>query len=212
MLEFLFAFLLNFNPALSVVIFSIIILFVINIFYKILINQNDAKMIKQRVKDYNREMKEAQKNKETDRQKKIMHDMMQENSKLMKLTMKPMIVSLIIVVIFLPSMSAFYGDSAVALQDNRGNVKLFGADYTVARDGSAIKINDLSCNAPCTQKIGDYNYKISIEGDTVKLAQIVATLPVALPFIGGTFGWLGWYVICSIPLVMSMRRFMKIYV
>lgn len=212
MLEFLFAPLLNFNPALSVVIFSVIILFVINIFYKILINQNDAKMIKQRVKEYNKEMKDAQNKKETERAKKIMHDMMQENSKLMKLTMKPMIVSLIIVVIFLPSMSAFYGDKIVALKDNSGSVKLFGVDYTVARDASTIRINDVSCSTPCTQKIGNYNYKITETGDTVKVAQIVATLPFALPFIGGTFGWLGWYIICSIPLVMMMRRFMKIYV
>ncbi|HLC67972.1 MAG TPA: EMC3/TMCO1 family protein [archaeon] len=209
MLEFLFTPLLNFNPALSVLIFSTIILFVINIFYKVLINQNDAKMIKQRVKEYNVELKDAQKKKETDRQKKVMSSMMSENSKLMKLTMKPMIVSLIIVVIFLPSMSGFYGDKFVA---SGGTVKLFDTNYTVVKDGTTVKINDLSCTAPCTQKIGGYDYKISMEDDNVKVAQIVAVMPFALPFIGGTFGWLGWYIICSMPLVMIMRRLMKIYV
>lgn len=212
MLEFLFAPLLNFNPALSVVMFSVVVLFVINIFYKVLINQNDAKMIKQRVKEYNAELKDAQKKKETDRQKKIMSDMMAENGKLMKLTMKPMIVSLVIVVIFLPSMSAFYGDKMIDVSSGTGSVHLFGANYTITRDNTTLKVNGIECSAPCTQKIGQYNYKITEAGNSVKVAQIVATLPFVLPFVGGTFGWLGWYIICSIPLVMMLRRFMKIYV
>jgi len=55
-LEFVFGFLLNYTPALSVFIFSIIILVVINIFYKILVNQNDAKMTKERTKEISRQI------------------------------------------------------------------------------------------------------------------------------------------------------------
>ena len=64
---------------------------------------------------------------------------------------------------------------------------------------------------PCTSKIAADTYKIVPEGNNVKLGQVVVVMPVAFPFVGGSFGWLGWYIICSIPLVIIMRKFMKIY-
>ena len=87
-LEFLFGFLLNFPPAFSVFIFSIIILFVINIFYKILVNQQHAKEVKQRTRDISKEMKEAQKAGDKDKSKKLMGELMSQNSKMMRMTMK----------------------------------------------------------------------------------------------------------------------------
>ncbi len=212
MLEFLFIFLTNFTPTLAVIIFAMITLFVINIFYKLLINQNEAKQAKQRTKDLNKELREAQKAKNTEKTNKLMSEMLAQNSKMMKFTMKPMMVSLIVVVLFLPSMSTFYGDKFVRLQNNTGTIAIDSINYTVVRDGTNVNINDLSCDMPCTQKIGKYNYKISDDNGKVKVAMIVATLPIALPVLGSTFGWLGWYIICSIPLVVVIRKFMKIYI
>jgi uncharacterized membrane protein (DUF106 family) len=208
-LDFLFAFLLNYTPAFAVIIFAIITLFVINIFYKLLINQNEAKQVKQRSKDLNKELREAQKAKNTEKANKLMSEMLAQNSKMMKFTMKPMMVSLIVVVLFLPSMSTFYGDKLVS----PGNTTMINnVNYTVVQDGSTVKIGELTCTAPCTEKIGKYNYKVSEENGKVKVALIVAMLPISLPILGNTFGWLGWYIICSIPLVVVIRKFMKIYV
>src|SRR3989344_2376358 len=190
-LEFLFGFLLNFPPAFSVFIFSIIILFVINIFYKILVNQQHAKEVKQRTRDISKEMKEAQKAGDKDKSKKLMGELMSQNSKMMRMTMKPMIVSLIIVVILLPSLATFYVDKIVSLTDG------------------TIRVGETSCQMPCTSKIAADTYKIVPEGNNVKLGQVVVVMPVAFPFVGGSFGWLGWYIICSIPLVIIMRKFMK---
>ena len=210
-LEFLFGFLLNFPPAFSVFIFSIIILFVINIFYKILVNQQHAKEVKQRTRDISKEMKEAQKAGDKDKSKKLMGELMSQNSKMMRMTMKPMIVSLIIVVILLPSLATFYGDKIVSLTDGKGNVNLNGIDYAVEKTDGTIRVGETSCQMPCTSKIAADTYKIVPEGNNVKLGQVVVVMPVAFPFVGGSFGWLGWYIICSIPLVIIMRKFMKIY-
>lgn len=211
MLEFLFSFLLGYTPALAVLIFSIIILIVINIFYKILINQDDARRIKQKTKDISKEMKEAQKAGDTGRSKRLMSDLLTENNKMMKMTMKPMIVSLIVVIIMLPSLSTFYGDKIVTLTDNTGNVVLNSNDYRVQVTSGEVAVGDAKCQMPCTEKIGSYNYKISQEGSNIKIAQIVTVLPFALPFLGSMFGWLGWYIICSMPLVIIIRKAMKIY-
>ncbi len=211
MLEFIFSFLLNYTPALSVFIFSIIILIVINIFYKVLVNQNDAKQIKQRSKEISAHMKEAQKAKDSDKSKKLMGELLQNNNRMMRLTIKPMIVSLIVVILLLPSLSTFYGDKTVALQDNVGNVTLEGGVYQIEKSDSLVRVAGGDCMTPCTAELSAHTYKITQENNGVKFAMIVATLPVALPFFGSTFGWLGWYIICSIPLVVIIRKAMKNY-
>src|SRR3989338_5824351 len=162
-LEFLFGFLLNFSPAFSVFIFSIIILFVINIFYKILINQNDAKATKERTKEISREMKEAQKSGDKDKSKRLMGELMSQNSKMMRMTMKPMIVSLIVVIVLLPSLATFYGDKIVSLTDNKGSVALDGTAYQVEKSGSTVKVGENSCSMPCTTEIAGNDYRRSQE-------------------------------------------------
>ena len=64
----------------------------------------------------------------------------------------------------------------------------------------------------CIEKIEDRRYEISASNEGVKLSYVVALLPVSLPVAGNTLGWLGWYIIVSIPLVVMMRKLMKIYV
>ena len=209
-LEFVFGFLLNYTPALSVFIFSIIILVVINIFYKILVNQNDAKMTKERTKEISRQMKEAQKAGDKDKSKKLMSDLMSENSKMMRMTMKPMIVSLVVVIVLLPSLATFYGDKIVSISDNKGSAVLDGTTYQVEKSDGMVKVGETSCSIPCTMEIGD-SYKVTQEGSNIKLAQIVAVAPFSIPFLGDSFGWLGWYIISSIPLVIIIRKTMKIY-
>ena len=209
MLEFLFNFLLGYAPSLSVVIFSVIILIVINIFYKVLVNQDNAKQIKQRTKDINKEMKDAQKAGEKEKQKKLMSDLLTENNKMMKMTIKPMIISLIIVVILLPSLAMFYGDKKI--DANQNNVTLDGSNYQLEKTSNNVSVGNVTCSLPCKTPIGRYTYKITPEGNGIKIALIVATLPVSLPFLGDTFGWLGWYIICSIPLVIIIKKSMKIY-
>lgn len=208
MLEFLFSFLLSYTPPLSVLIFSVIILVIVNIFYKILINQNDAKQLKQRTKDISKEMKIAQKAGDKDKSKKLMSQLLQENNKMMRMTLKPMIVSLIVVVILLPSLATFYGDKIV---QPGGNVTLSGTPYQIQKDGSMVTVGSVSCSTPCTTRIGQHSYKITQQDNGIKIAQIVAVLPITIPFFGNSFGWLGWYILCSVPLVIVIRKAMKIY-
>ena len=210
MLEFIFAPLTAYAPALSVLIFSVIILFIINIFYRILINQNDARHIKQRTKELSKEMKEEQKAGNTDKSKALMSEMLGQNSKMMKMTMKPMIISLIIVVILLPSLATFYGDKIAPMTDGQGSIMLNGNTHQIEGSGSLIRVDGGDCTLPCTLELDGSTYKVMAEGSGVKFAQIVAVMPLSIPFFGDSFGWLGWYIICSIPLVVLMRKFMKI--
>lgn len=215
-LEFLFDPLLALSPALAVLIFSAIILFIINIFYKLLINQRAAKAIKDRQKELSKKMQEERKAGNTDKMNALMKESLGENSKLMRMTMKPMIVSFVVVIIFLPWLNGVYGDVASPVQNNTGMVALAGANYTFSASGNDISVEGASdykgqCDGRCLL-INDRAYEVRKEGNTAIFAPIVATLPFALPLLGYTTGWLGWYILVSIPLVIILRKLMKIYV
>jgi len=213
-LEFLFNPLLAFSPVVAVTIFSVIVLILINIFYRILINQQAAKDLKARTKELNKKMREEQKAGNKEATNKLMSEMMSENSRLMRMTMKPMIISLVIVVVLLPWLSTAYGDQIVGIKDGAGTLKLGGTEYTVQESGGSITVADLSvsCAGTCLQNINSQLYEIRSEGNNVIFAPVVAQIPVSLPFFGTTIGWLGWYIVVSIPFVMLIRKFMKIYV
>jgi uncharacterized membrane protein (DUF106 family) len=221
-LEFLFSPLLSLNPALSVLVFSVIILILINIFYKVLVNQAVAKDIKDRQKEFSRRMKEERKAGNTDKMNTLMKESLAENSKLMRMTMKPMIVSFIIVIIFLPWLAAVYGDVTAPMQNSTGVVTLKGINHTFSvKDGEisvegGVNFKELSsgsqsCDNACFV-IDNRKYEAYQDKNSIKFAPIVATFPFMLPVFGYTAGWLGWYLIVSIPLVVIIRKLMKIYV
>src|SRR3989344_4784993 len=209
MFDFFFAL----NPVIAITLFSVLVLIVINLCYKFLANQSDAKAIKERQKELSKKMKEEQKKGNTDEAKKIMGQVMQENSRLMRLTMKPMIVSFIVVMIFLPSMGNFYSDYQVALNNNSGNVTIEKNFYAVEKNGNEVKIGEITTGFGKIEKIEGKKFIINEENVNLKLSRVAAILPVTLPILNKSVsGWLFWYIIVSIPMMILIRKFMKIYI
>jgi len=215
-LNLIFGFLLGYQPAIAVTIFAIITLVLINIFYRILINQNNAKQLKDKTKELNKQMKEARKAGKKEESDKLMREMMQENSRLMRMTLKPMIISFIIVILLLPWLADAYGDRIVKIENNAGELVFRDVKYKVDMTDNDVKIikesQATSCTLPCLEEIDGNLFEISKESTNLKFAPIVALLPISFPFVGNTLGWLGWYIFISIPLAVLIRRFMKIYV
>lgn len=177
-----------------------------------MVNQNNAKQIKARVKEVQQQSKEARKSGDMKRSSELMSEAMKENSKMMRLTMKPMLVSMVIVIIFLPLIAEIYNDIPVAIDSaGLGVLKIGESSYALQRNGNELKINDFVCNMPCiTGNLAGYKWKVAAEGSSVKFARIVSSTPIQIPYFGNNFGWLGWYIISSIPLMIVTRRLMKI--
>jgi uncharacterized membrane protein (DUF106 family) len=215
MLDFLFGFLLAYQPVVAVTIFATIIIILINIFYRILINQSEAKQLKDNVRELNKQMKEVQKAGDMEKTKQLMGEVMRENSKLMRMTMKPMIVSFIIIILFLPWLAVVYNDIFVPIDNNGlGNLTISENMYKIEKDGSNVKIGELNvdCNMPCTERIEDFDWKIHEEDKDIKFARAVVKLPIAFPIFGEYLGWLGWYILISIPIMIIVRKLLKINV
>ena len=215
-LNSIFGFLLGYHPIIAVTVFGLIVLVLINIFYKILINQNEAKQVKDRTKEINKLMNEARKAGKKEESDKLLSEMMRENSRLMKMSLKPMIISFIIVILLLPWPADVYGDKIVNIENNAGKLNIHGYEHNVELTGDDIKVTQesgtVSCTLPCVEEIGGNTFEVTKKGTNVKFAPVVALMPISFPITGNTFGWLGWYILSSVPLAILIRKFMKIYV
>ncbi|MFC2142871.1 EMC3/TMCO1 family protein [Candidatus Aenigmatarchaeota archaeon] len=215
-------------PVLAVTLYAIVILIIINFFYKILINQEEAKALKEKTKLIRSRMKEYQKSGNKEKTSELMSEMMQDQNKLMRMTMKPMIVSFIIVIVLLPGINNMYGDLLVPMENGFADFQLNEKDYSLQFSENNIDVisngeDVFSCEVPCTQKINDLNYIVKLRDDSMVFAPIAAKLPVPIKFfilgqdavIDGedevVIGWLAWYIILSIPIAIIIRRTFKIH-
>lgn len=203
-LEFLFVM----NSTIAISIFALIIIIIINFFYKFLVNQNEAKAVKERTKELRKQMQKFQKEGQKDKASSLMSEMLVENNRLMKLTLKPMLVSFVIIIIILPGLNTFYAD--VLIGPDSTEVVLAEEIFQISISGNTLQIGDIACNMPCKEVINERLYNIQMEGENIKFAQVTALLPVTLPFVDNDLGWLGWYILVSMPLAIIIRRVMKI--
>jgi len=214
-----------FEPSIGIIIFATIVLGIINLCYKYLVNQKEAKIIKLRIKELSEEMKKYQKEKNIEKVNEILRESMQENSKLMRMTMKPMLISFIVIIILLPGIANLFVYSA-PLINNVGNVTINNEIYYVEKsDGLIIvKGNDFFANFSTSTKVnkqisGGAWYISYKQGglfggpERVEFERVVAFLPgFSLPIVGNDFGWLGWYILVSIPLAIIIRKVLGIVV
>jgi len=199
------------SDAISVVLLSLVVLFTINLFYKLLVNQSQARQIRENINNMNKQVREEQKKGDKEKANQIMSELMKEQSRMMKMSLKPLLISFIIIIGFFNLVGSTYADTAAELDGNRGTVTINDQEFQVRKIGSTIRIDNSECEVPCTKVIGDSAWRISTEGDEVKFTRIVASLPVSLPFAGKTVGFIGWYIIVSIPIMIVIRKAMKIY-
>ena len=100
-----------------------------------------------------------------DKTKEYFSKIMDENKKLTKLTLKPMIVSFMIVLIALPLLSMLYIDYKIPVDNNAGNVTIENQLYFAEVQNSSISMTKdgkpvLSADMPSLQKIEGKYYKI----------------------------------------------------
>ncbi len=199
------------SDAIIIFLYAFVVLFTINLFYKLLVNQGQARQIRENVEMLNKQLREEQKKGNMEKANAMLGDIMREQGKIMRMSLKPLLVSFIIVAVFLSLIGGAYGDKNVELADGKGMINLNGQDYAIEKTDSAVKIGDVECTAPCRNIIGDAAWDVSADGNKLSFVRIVAFLPVSLPLIGAEAGFLGWYILVSIPTMMMIRKLMKIY-
>lgn len=192
-------------------LFTAVIVFITTLAYRFLINQSELKQLKDSLKEKQARMKEVQKT-SPEEAKKVMAETLSLSNKQLRMTMKPMMVSLIIFFVALPFFGEAYGDKTINLNSNISNFTLDGANYNLQLNQGSISIDSLQCNIPCDkQAIGNYKWNINMDNNsTVRMSRVVALLPFSLPYFGSDFGWLAWYIITSFALNFVFRKILGV--
>jgi len=96
------------------IMLSFVIVFIISIFYKFLINQNEIRELKARMKEKQAKAREMQKTNPQEANR-ILSEVLSLSNKQMRMSMKPMFLTLIVVGIILPYFAQLYPGVVVKL-------------------------------------------------------------------------------------------------
>lgn len=186
------------------------IVFVTTLAYRFLMNQNEIRELKQKMKEKQEEAKKLQSS-SPEESKKVMAETLMLSNKQLRMTMKPMMLTLILFFIFLPFIGEAYGDKVVAINNNAGNITVDGTFYNFTLSSGKINLNNISCSLPCDeQTIGNYRWNILTEDSNIRFSRIVVLLPFWIPYFENDFGWLAWYFFTSVVLNFVFRKILGV--
>jgi uncharacterized membrane protein (DUF106 family) len=186
------------------------IVFVTTLAYRFLMNQNEIRELKQKMKEKQEEAKKLQSS-SPEESKKVMAETLMLSNKQLRMTMKPMMLTLILFFIFLPFIGEAYGDKVAAINNNAGNITVDGTFYNFTLSSGKINLNNISCSLPCDeQTIGNYRWNILKEDNNIRFSRIVVLLPFWIPYFENDFGWLAWYFFTSVVLNFVFRKILGV--
>jgi uncharacterized membrane protein (DUF106 family) len=193
------------------ILVTAVIVFITTLAYRFLMNQNELRELKQKMREKQEEAKKLQ-GSNPEESKKVMAETLMLSNKQLRMTMKPMMLALILFFIFLPFIGEAYGDKVAAINNNTtGNITLDGTFYNFTTNNVTINLNNISCSLPCDEQIiGNYKWNILTEGNNTRFSRIVVLLPFSLPYFENDFGWLAWYFFTSVVLNFVFRKILGV--
>lgn len=115
LVSFVFHPLTQLSPTIAIFIFATIISFLITLPYKFLLDQKKMKQLREEIKSLSEKMREEQKNGNTEKANELLMRSMKLNNEIMRLTFKPMMLSFLIVIIFIPWIAHQYQNVVIHL-------------------------------------------------------------------------------------------------
>lgn len=191
-------------------ILTAVIVFITTLIYKFMINQNELREIKQKMKEKQEEAKKLQSS-NPEEAKRVMTETLNLSNKQLRMTMKPMMLTLLLFFAFMPFINEAYGDKVVAINNNMANMTIDRTFYSISLNEGKISVGNITCNLPCDeQSIGSYKWNILMENNTnssnIRFSRIVVLLPFSLPYFDNDFGWFMWYFLTSLILTFVFRK------
>ncbi|MCD6557453.1 MAG: DUF106 domain-containing protein [Candidatus Aenigmarchaeota archaeon] len=206
----------SYSPAMAIFLFALVILFITQLPYKFLVDHEKVKELKERQKELSKKMKEAQKDDRIDKATEYMNEAMKLNSRIMSHTIKPLIISLAIFFLVIPWLRASYGDILVPLENNTGSFIFLGESYNITIAGNNLTIINTASGNMTTlsiakkQKFAGREFNIMLRDHKLRMQQVVYYLPITLPLIGNDIGWLLFYFLVSMPIMLVLKKIMGI--
>ncbi|MBW6461577.1 MAG: DUF106 domain-containing protein [DPANN group archaeon] len=221
----LFSPLLELEPVYAVSIVASFLSFVFVVANKMLVNQEKLKHVKHEMKTVQKDIKKARLKNDEKEMKHLWEKSMKLNHQQLKMVLKPMMVSMLLIFIVFPWMRFTYGDVISPVNDSsalfvRGDfenaftvhVGVGGGDVTFVDDITGIAYS-LGDKVMLLGREWTIEYKPSSHGDelsSVVFKTMKIKLPIRLPLVGGFVGWLGMYILMSIPSTIVFRKLLGV--
>ncbi len=217
------------GPLFAIVAVSLIISFVSALLYLVLVDQQKMRRLKAEMKESQEKMKKAQKEGNDKEIKSLFSNSMKLNSEMMRLTLKPIIVSMLLFFLIIPWLYANYGDVSTKIVDGKGELI-----YGELRQNITVSNNSFYGLIPTDSKTYNIGDKVDFAGMTwgtsynpdgrgfferLRNAPVYGTLtfenvrynlPFYFPGVGNEIGWLGIYIIVSIPAALIFRKILGV--
>jgi len=199
------------NPVIGIILISIVVSFILSLIYKLTTNQGELKKMNEELKELNAKFKEAQKNSDQKELMKLQSQMLQINSKKMNSTMKPMMITfLVIIPIFVFVFPSLYGDLTVKMDDSlQGVMKLGEVEREIQINENSLVLDGEEKSLDEVITVGESKFvfkNFDKDKSVASFKRIVVNLPISLPIWGSNIGWLGWYILVSIPFTTVFRK------
>lgn len=222
LIETIYAPLIEIGPLYAITGISITISLILSLAYKFLVNQSKVKYIRTELKELKTKMNAAKKKGSEKELKTLFNKSLKLNNQQLMLNMKPLLASMVLISLFLPWLGHAYGDINVKIEDNTGiyrydkveesfritdnsesTLTFDNTDLKPAKDGDIIEIGERSHEVIITKKDNDIK--------SIKFSGYKASLPFTIPIFNKSIvGWLGLYIIISMPTTFLFRKALKV--
>lgn len=204
-----------FLPHQDIFIWAIVLSFIITVVYRVFTKPGEIRKIKEEMKFYREKANEAQKRKDTKKSQEYLSEMMKASQKQFKMNMKPMFISMIVVIFLLGFVHQTY--SGVVAETNPNGIGYFSFmdfNHTLRIENEKVTID--------TNGNGDFSDETSYsEGEIAEIEKtywqvfpeeektsmyLLIRMPFPLPFMGYYLNWLMWYILCTLPATWIFRK------
>jgi len=191
---------------------------------KFLTNQAELRKVKKDMEFYREKATKAQKAGDAKKANEYSSEMLKASSRQFRQSMKPMIFSLLIVVVAASWFGVNYGDVPLNFANNtnplftyqgvahkaeliqEGNVSKVGVDLNL--DGT-ISPGEIFIQGS-TFSSGGMHWIVNVQGEQAVFSGVVANSPISIPLLGNALNWFWWYVLIVIPFSTVFRKLLDV--
>jgi uncharacterized membrane protein (DUF106 family) len=223
------------TPFLVITLLSVGLSVAITVIYRVLTKPEEIRKMKDDLKFYKEKMNQAKKEGDKAKMSEYANEMMKCSQRQFRMSMKPMLVTMMIFFLLLGWLHNNFGGVTADLSENP-EAKFAYADiehelhYESTGDGFAVGVDfdddgtfsgdELFRNGE-TFTFNDAIWKVgpAMEGfymfatpkdNSVQFEMFIAELPFTLPFIGMYLSWFWWYIFISLPATFVLRKLMGV--
>lgn len=205
----------------EVIIISLVLSFMLSLIYRVLTNPKKLKQNKESAKNHRELLKRAQKEGNKDKTNEIMGEMLKANNEVMKATMKPSMVSILIFFVAIGWFSSTYGPS-LTVEENTFNFQ--GNDYLagLSKDSVSLDLNNdgkLSSDETFANgdsfQFGGFSWEVSVGEESAIIHSFVAQTPFPVPlttfsfpfiYVTNQLSWFWVYLLITLPTTFLFRK------